>query len=103
AGSALAANMHIFKKPPFDAGKDVQVAGTIHRQAFMMVIDAKRPWKTLSEVTAHLKEKGDKATYASYASTATVMGELYKQATGTKAVEVAYRVGADSLNDLASG
>jgi len=31
------------------------------------------------------------------------MGELYKQATGTKAVEAVYRVGADTLNDLASG
>jgi tripartite-type tricarboxylate transporter receptor subunit TctC len=103
AGSALAANMHLFKKPPFDAAKEVQVAGTIHRQAFMMVIDSKRAWKSLADLTAHLKEKADKATYATYASTATVMGELYKQATGTQAVEVAYRVGADSLNDLASG
>jgi tripartite-type tricarboxylate transporter receptor subunit TctC len=103
AASALAANMHIFKKPPIDAAKDVQVAGTIHRQPFMMAIDAKRPWNTLADVTAYLKEKGDKATYATYASTATVMGELYKQATGTKAVEVPYRVGADTLNDLASG
>jgi tripartite-type tricarboxylate transporter receptor subunit TctC len=103
AASAVAANMHIFKKPPIDAAKDVQVAGTIHRQPFMMAIDAKRPWNTLADVTAYLKEKGDKATYATYASTATVMGELYKQATGTKAVEVPYRVGADTLNDLASG
>jgi tripartite-type tricarboxylate transporter receptor subunit TctC len=103
AASAVAANMHIFRKPPIDARKEVQVAGTIHRQPFMMAIDAKRPWKTLADVTAYLKEKGDKATYATYASTATVMGELYKQATGTKAVEVPYRVGADTLNDLASG
>jgi tripartite-type tricarboxylate transporter receptor subunit TctC len=101
--SGIAANMHVFKKPPIDAAKEVQVAAAIHRQAFMMAIDAKRPWKTLSEVTAYLKDKGDKATYASYASTATVMGELYKQATGTKAVEVVYRVGADTLNDLSTG
>jgi tripartite-type tricarboxylate transporter receptor subunit TctC len=103
AASGLAANMHVFKKPPIDAAKEVQVAGTIHRQPFMMAVDAKRPWKNLAEVTAYLKEKGDKATYASYASTATVMGELYKQASGTKAVEVIYRVGADTLNDLSSG
>jgi tripartite-type tricarboxylate transporter receptor subunit TctC len=103
AASAMAANMHIFRKPPIDAAKDIQIAGTIHRQPFMMAVDAKRPWRALQDVTAYLKEKGDKATYASYASTATVMGELYKQATGTKAVEVVYRVGSDTLNDLASG
>jgi tripartite-type tricarboxylate transporter receptor subunit TctC len=103
AASALAANMHLFRKPPFDAAKDVQVAATINRQPFMMVVDAKKPWKTVAEATEALKPKGDKATYATSASTGTVMGEIYKQATGVKAVEVVYRVGVDSLNDLLSG
>ena len=103
AASALAANMYLFKKPPIDASKDVQLAATINRQPFMMVVDAKKPWKTVSEVTEFLKTKGDKATYATSASTGTVMGEIYKQKTGVKAVEVIFRVGADSLNDLLSG
>jgi tripartite-type tricarboxylate transporter receptor subunit TctC len=55
------------------------------------------------DVTAYLKEKGDKATYATSATNGTVMGEIYKQATGTKAVEVVFRVGMESLNDLLSG
>ena len=103
AASAVAANMHMFKKPPIDAGKDVQVAATINRQPFMMAVDAKRPWKTVADVTAYLKEKGDKATYATSATNGTVMGEIYKQVTGTKAVEVVFRVGMESLNDLLSG
>jgi tripartite-type tricarboxylate transporter receptor subunit TctC len=103
AASAVAANMHLFKKPPIDATKEVQMAATINQQPFMMVVDAKKPWKTVSEVTAFLKTKGDKATYATSASTGTVMGEIYKQKTGVQAVEVIFRVGADSLNDLLSG
>ena len=103
AASAMAANMHLFKKPPIDAAKDIQVAATINRQPFMMAVDAKRPWKTVADVTAYLKQKGDKATYATSASNGTVMGEIYKQATGTKAVEVVFRVGMESLNDLAVG
>ena len=103
AASALAANMYLFKKPPVDTAKDVTVAATINRQPFMMVVDAKKPWKTVSEVTEFLKAKGDKATYATSASTGTVMGEIYKQKTGVKAVEVIFRVGVDSLNDLLSG
>jgi len=103
AASALAANMYLFKKPPVDAAKDVQLAATINRQPFMMAVDAKKPWKTVAEVTEFLKTKGDKATYATSASTGTVMGEIYKQKTGVKAVEVIFRVGADSLNDLMSG
>ncbi len=103
AASALAANMHLFRKPPVDAAKDVTVAATINRQPFMMVVDAKKPWKTVAEATEFLKAKGDKATYATSASTGTVMGEIYKQKTGVKAVEVIFRVGVDSLNDLLSG
>jgi tripartite-type tricarboxylate transporter receptor subunit TctC len=103
AASAMAANMHLFKNPPIDAARDIQVAATINRQPFMMAVGARKPWKTVADVTAYLKEKGDKATYATSASNGTVMGEIYKQATGTKAVEVVYRVGTESLNDLMSG
>jgi tripartite-type tricarboxylate transporter receptor subunit TctC len=103
AASAMAANAHLFKKPPIDASKDIQLAATINRQPFMMVIDAKKPWKTVAEVTAHLKQKGDQATYATSSSSGTVMGEIYKTTTGVKSVEVIYRTGNDSLNDLLSG
>ncbi len=103
AGSALAANMHLFKNPPVDVATAIQVAGTINRQAFMLAVDSARPWKTLAELTAAMKEKGEKASYATYSATATIMGELYKRATGVRATEVGYRVGADTLNDLSSG
>ena len=103
AGSALAANMHLFKNPPVNVAAAIQVVGTINRQAFMLAIDSAAPWKTLAELTAAIKEKGDKASYATYAATATIMGELYKRATGIRATEVSYRVGADTLNDLKSG
>jgi tripartite-type tricarboxylate transporter receptor subunit TctC len=104
AGSAIASNMSLFRKPPFpDAGKAVQIAATINRQPFMAVIDAKSPIKTLTELTEAMKKKGDKATYASAAPTGTVMGELYKVATGVKAVEVNYKNAIDSLNDQLSG
>ena len=103
AASAVAANMHLFKKPSIDATKQVLMAATINRQPFMMAIDAKKPWKTVADVTAAMKAKGDKATYANSAPTGTIMGELYKQATGVQATEVVYKVGMESLNDLLSG
>ena len=69
----------------------------------MLAVDSAAPWTTLAELTAAMKQKGDKASYATYAATATIMGELYKRATGITATEVSYRVGADTLNDLKSG
>jgi len=104
AGSAMATNMHLFKNPPFaDTSKALTIAATINRQPFMAVIDAKSPIKNIAELTAAMKPKGNKATYASAAPTGTVMGELYKVATGVQAVEVNYKNAIDSLNDQLSG
>jgi tripartite-type tricarboxylate transporter receptor subunit TctC len=103
AGSAVAANMHLFKKPPVDAGKALQVAATINRQPFMLVVDAKSAYKSVADLTAAMKAKGPKATYASAAPTGSIMGEIYKNVTGVQAVEVSYRTAPDSLNELTSG
>ncbi len=102
AATAVAANQHLFKKPPAEA-TSVTIAATINRQPFMLVVDAKSPHKTVAELTAALKAKGDRATYATAAPTGRIMGELYKNAMGLKAVEVNYKTAPDSLNELTSG
>jgi tripartite-type tricarboxylate transporter receptor subunit TctC len=103
AGTAVAANQHLFKKPPVDAGQAIRVAATINRQPWMLVVDAKSPYKTVAELTAAMKAKGDKASYATAAPTGRIMGEIFKNATGVTAIEVNYRTAPDSLNELTSG
>jgi len=103
AGSAAAGNMHMFKQPPVDVATSLQVVGTINRQAFMMAVDAKSSYKTVADVTAAMKAKGNKGSYATYATTAKIMGELYKQQAGLETVEVPYKLGVDTLNDLKGG
>ena len=102
-GSSVAANQSLFRKPPFDAAKDIRIAATINRQPFMLVVDAKSPYKTVADLTAAMKQKGDKASYATNNTSGRVMGALYKQAAGLAAVEVNYRTSADTLNELATG
>jgi tripartite-type tricarboxylate transporter receptor subunit TctC len=101
--SAVAANMHLFRKPTVDAAKAITVAATINRQPTMLVVSPDKPWKNLAELTAYLKEKKDKATYATTNPVGKVMGAIYKASQKLEAVEVVYRTGADSLNDFASG
>jgi tripartite-type tricarboxylate transporter receptor subunit TctC len=103
AGNTVAGNMHLIKKPPFDAAKAIQVVATINKQAFMLAVEAKRPWKSVAELTAYVKEKGDKATYAVSANSGTVMGAIYKEKAGLQAIQVHYRMAQDALNDMASG
>jgi tripartite-type tricarboxylate transporter receptor subunit TctC len=102
-GSGLAANMHLYKKPPVPTVNAFQTFATINSQAFMMVVDANKPWKTVADVTAAMKEKGDKATYATSAPPSIVMGAIYKEAAGLRAVDVNYRTSGDILNDMLSG
>jgi tripartite-type tricarboxylate transporter receptor subunit TctC len=67
------------------------------------VVSPDKPWKSLAELTAYLKEKKDKATYATTNPVGKVMGAIYKENQKLEAVEVVYRTGADSLNDFGSG
>jgi tripartite-type tricarboxylate transporter receptor subunit TctC len=96
-------NQSLFKKPPIDAATHLQVVATINRQPFMLVVDARKPWKTVAELTADVKPKGDKASYGHAAAFGQIMGEIYKNATGVKAVDIGYRTAPDSLNDQLSG
>ena len=103
AATAVAANQHLFKKPPVDAAKAIQIAASINRQPFMLVVDAKSPYKTVAELTEAMKKKGDKATYATAAPTGAIMGEIYKDVTKITAVEVSYKTAPDSINEMLSG
>lgn len=101
--AAITANDALLKTPPANTKTGLKVVATINRQAFMLAVDTSQPYKTLAELTAAMKAKGAKGTYATYATSATIAGSLYKKATGIEPVEVVYRIGAQSLNDMQSG
>jgi tripartite-type tricarboxylate transporter receptor subunit TctC len=102
-GNGVAANMHLFKKPPVDAGKALQIVATINNATMMIAVRADGPVKSIADLTAALKEKGNKATYGYANPTSRVLGAMYKEKAGLQAVEVGYRTGADYLNELYSG
>jgi tripartite-type tricarboxylate transporter receptor subunit TctC len=103
AGTTVALTYHLFKNPPVDVGKALQVAATTSNLAFMLMVDANSPYKTVAELTAAMKKKGPAASYATAANPGSVMAALYKNAAGLEAVEVQYRNAIDSLNELQSG
>ncbi|MGZ5836458.1 MAG: Bug family tripartite tricarboxylate transporter substrate binding protein [Xanthobacteraceae bacterium] len=102
-GSSVAALMHLMKSPPVDVTKAFQIAATISRQGFVLVVDPKSPSTTVAELTEAMKKKGTTANYATAAPSGIVMGEMYKAITGVQATEVRFRSAIDSLNELASG
>jgi tripartite-type tricarboxylate transporter receptor subunit TctC len=103
SGNAIAANMHLYKNPPVDVLRALQLVATINKQAYMLAVAASKPWKNVAELTAHLQQRGDKASYGTANPPTAVMGEQYKLITGVKAVQVAYKSGPDALNDTLGG
>src|SRR5262249_56669704 len=75
----------------------------LNKQPYMRAGDAKQRWKSVAELTAYLKEKKDKASYATTNPPAKVMGAIYKARGGLQAVEVPYRTAFDTINDMQSG
>jgi tripartite-type tricarboxylate transporter receptor subunit TctC len=104
AGNAsLAAPPHLFKKLPFDPIADFTPVTTLITLPFVLTVGPDSKIRTVSELTAHLKARGDKATYAYGTSFGQAASELYKKVAGVPGHPVAYRTGMNSLTDIKSG
>jgi tripartite-type tricarboxylate transporter receptor subunit TctC len=103
SANTLASNYHLIRNNPVDASKQIQVAATLNRLAFMLVVDPKRPFRSVAELTAYAKAKGEKGTFAVVGNGSIIMCSIYKEHAGLATVDAAYKVSNDTLNDLASG
>jgi tripartite-type tricarboxylate transporter receptor subunit TctC len=101
--STMAAAPHIFKKMPFDPMKDVEPIALMLSVNFVLVVDPKRGFNTLADLTKHLKEKRGEAFYGGSTNTGIVASELYKQAIGVDVKRVFYRTAFDAQNEMAAG
>jgi tripartite-type tricarboxylate transporter receptor subunit TctC len=103
AGNAIAGNMWMLKKPPIDVTRDLNTIATINKQAFMVTVRKDSPYQTLADLTAAMKQKGDRGSYATNTTSGKVLAEEYKQKAGLNTVVVHYKAAPDSLNDMMSG
>ena len=83
------------------AAKAIQVAATINRQPFMLVVDAKSPSRPSPELTAAMKAKGDKATYGSRGAPARSWARSTRTRPACRRSRSIYKTAPDSLNDIA--
>jgi tripartite-type tricarboxylate transporter receptor subunit TctC len=95
--------LYLFKKPPTDPRKDFIYVSPLVSQGFILMVPADKPYKTVAELTAAMKTKGDKASYPSTNNPALILGEAYKKAAGLNTVQIGYKTSADFLNDMMSG
>ena len=103
AGVAPAVSLALYKSYTIDPAKQLQIAATLSRQPYMIAVHSSKPYKTLADLTAVLKQKGDKASYGVSNPGSLVVAEMYKTVMGLPTVQVDYKSSADSVNDLSSG
>ena len=101
--SSHAANLYNFKKLPYDPIKDFTPVATLQRSYFILMVRQESPWKTVAELTAAMKAKGDKASYGYGSPPALASSELYKARAGLKAVGIPYKTSMASLPEMFSG
>ena len=104
AFTTLAGAKHLFKVLPFDPVKDFVPITTTCAAPFFLVVDPKKGYKTLADLTAALKAKPKgRAGYGTITNTATAASEMYGAAIGVEFLKVLYRSTPEAANDMLQG
>lgn len=93
------------KALPYDVARDLVGIATMTSGDNILMVPASSPAKDVKELIALLKQKGEKANYASAAvgGSTHLATELFKMETGTTAVHIPFRGSAPALVELIAG
>jgi len=102
---AVAINMSLYRKPPYDALRDFSGVSVFSESTNILVLPASLPAKSLQELVALARERPGALNYSSAGpgTTQHLAGELFKLRTGTNIVHVPYKGSAPSLTALIAG
>lgn len=102
--SAMAANVHLFKKLPFDPVKDFTPVAPVATLGFVLLVNPETlPVKTVAELTALIKKEPGKYTYGTGNATGQIAGALYTHMAGIDALNVPYKGVPSAVTDLIGG
>jgi tripartite-type tricarboxylate transporter receptor subunit TctC len=89
----------------YDAEKDFAPVSLIAASANVLVVHPSVPANSVRELIAYAKANPGKLTYASQGngSSGHIVGEQFKQVTGTSIMHVPYRGAAPAVQDLVAG
>lgn len=97
--------VHLLKNLRYDPVKDFAPIVATVEPATCLVVNPELPVRSVPELVAYAKDNSGKLSYASpgVGSIFHLLGELFKQTTGTELVHVAYRGVDPALTDLIAG
>ena len=104
--AALAVNPHLYReRAPADPLKDFAPIVLATKQASQVLVNPSVPVKTMQELTAYLKSRPGKESYATAGngSPGHLGTEMYKKMMGIDMTHIPYKGGAPALAGLAGG
>jgi tripartite-type tricarboxylate transporter receptor subunit TctC len=102
--SAVAINVHLFKKLPFDPVKDFAPVAPVATLGFVVLVNPlTMPAKNMEEFTALLKKNPGKYSYGTGNATGQVAGALYGSTANVNILNVPYKGVPEAVIDLLGG
>jgi tripartite-type tricarboxylate transporter receptor subunit TctC len=90
-GNGMAGNVYLYKNLGHDVIKDFAPITTLVKLPFVLAVTATSPAKSVAELIALVKDKGDKSSYGAPTNLARAAGELFNERAGLKSVAVPYK------------
>ena len=103
AASTLATAPHIWKQLPYDPLKDFATVTTINSLAFVVAVDASKPFKTVQDLISSLKQKPGHGFYGTQSNSGQVAAELLKAKSGLDTAYVPFKVTGEAFTNLLAG
>src|SRR5919106_2920247 len=100
---AFVINPHIYKDTGYDTLKDFAPVALATQMAFIAVAHPSVPVADLRELAEYAKRNPGKLSFASTSAGPHIVGELFKQATGTDLLHVPYKGAGPAITDLLGG
>lgn len=95
-----AANPHLYRKLPYDPGKDFTPLARLGNIPFMLVINPAVPARTMAELLTYARAHPGKLSFASSNSTSQVAAETINVMAKTQMVGVPYKSSQQAIIDL---
>jgi tripartite-type tricarboxylate transporter receptor subunit TctC len=95
-----AGNTAIYKNMPFDVHRDLVPIVGFGETPFVLAVAPDSPVNTLADLTAFIKQKGEKTTYGSATNNALAATAIYLQKVDAKATLVSYKSTANAISDV---
>ena len=101
--STHSANVHLYRKMPFDPVTDFTPIARLTRNPLVMVVGKDFPAKTLAEFIAYAKANPGKLSYGTGNTGSMAAAQLVKSMAGIDAVKVSYPGSPQAITDLLGG